>query len=145
MLNIKKIGYIVDGACKFLSVRFCLCLALLSVSTSNLIYSRSCLIVLTFLSTIAARSAKLPCPGAYLNSARKFSGGRGGVNFAVAGSTALPAEVLSSKNIMNIVTNESLSTQLEWMFSYFNTTCSKGNRHVSYDVSIVKSFSNHHA
>ncbi|KAL9393084.1 hypothetical protein Peur_012369 [Populus x canadensis] len=72
-----------------------------------------------------ARSAKLPSPGAYLNSARKFSGGRGGVNFAVAGSTALPAEVLSSKNIMNIVTNESLSTQLEWMFSYFNTTCSK--------------------
>ncbi|XP_011036871.1 PREDICTED: GDSL esterase/lipase At5g03980-like [Populus euphratica] len=67
----------------------------------------------------------LPIPGANLNSARKFSGGRGGVNFAVAGSTALPAEVLSSKNIMNIVTNESLSTQLEWMFSYFNTTCSK--------------------
>ena len=67
------------------------------------------------------------------------------MNFAVAGSTALPAEVLSSKNIVNIVTNESLSTQLEWMFSYFNTTCSEGNRPVSYDVSIVKSFSNHHA
>ncbi|KAG6775049.1 hypothetical protein POTOM_018475 [Populus tomentosa] len=72
-----------------------------------------------------ARSAKLPYPGAYLNSARKFSGGRGGVNFAVAGSTALPAEALSSKNIVNIVTNESLSSQLEWMFSYFNTTCSE--------------------
>ncbi|KAJ6995957.1 LOW QUALITY PROTEIN: hypothetical protein NC653_012746 [Populus alba x Populus x berolinensis] len=77
------------------------------------------------LSKPTARSAKLPYPGAYLNSARKFSGGRGGVNFAVAGSTALPAEALSSKNIVNIVTNESLSSQLEWMFSYFNTTCSE--------------------
>lgn len=63
------------------------------------------------------------------------------MNFAVAGSTALPAEVLLSKNIMNVVTKESLSTQLEWMFTYFNTTCSKGNRHVSYDVSIVNHFS----
>jgi len=80
-----------------------------------------------------------------LNPVRVFFGGCSGVNFAVAGSTALPAEVLLSKNIMNVVTKESLSTQLEWMFTYFNTKCSKGNRHVSHDVSIVKSFFNHHA
>ncbi|KAI5587236.1 hypothetical protein POPTR_005G024900v4 [Populus trichocarpa] len=72
-----------------------------------------------------ARSAKLPYLDAYLNPVRIFFGGCSGVNFAVAGSTALPAEVLLSKNIMNVVTKESLSTQLEWMFTYFNTTCSK--------------------
>ena len=88
---------------------------------------------------MAARSAKLPYLDAYLNPERSFYGGCGGVNFAVAGSTALPVEALLLKNMMNIVTKESLSTQLEWMSTYFNT-CSKGNRCVSYDVSIVKSF-----
>ncbi|KAB5556211.1 hypothetical protein DKX38_007120 [Salix brachista] len=71
-----------------------------------------------------AHSAKLPYLDAYLNLVRNSFGGRGGVNFAVAGSTALPEKVLSSKNIMNLVTNESLSTQLKWMSTYFNT-CSK--------------------
>uniref|UniRef100_A0A6N2KTN1 SGNH hydrolase-type esterase domain-containing protein n=1 Tax=Salix viminalis TaxID=40686 RepID=A0A6N2KTN1_SALVM len=71
-----------------------------------------------------AHSAKLPYLDAYLNLVRKSFGGLGGVNFAVAGSTALPEKVLSSKNIMNLVTNESLSTQLKWMSTYFNT-CSK--------------------
>ncbi|KAB5556209.1 hypothetical protein DKX38_007118 [Salix brachista] len=73
---------------------------------------------------LPARSAKLPYLDAYLNPARFFYGGCGGVNFAVAGSTALPVEALLLKNIMNIVTKESLSTQLEWMSTYFNT-CSK--------------------
>ncbi|KAJ6737640.1 ZINC FINGER FYVE DOMAIN CONTAINING PROTEIN [Salix viminalis] len=71
-----------------------------------------------------ARSAKLPYLDAYLNPARIFYRGCGGVNFAVAGSTALPVEALLLKNMMNIVTKESLSTQLEWMSTYFNT-CSK--------------------
>ncbi|KAJ6305932.1 hypothetical protein OIU76_003064 [Salix suchowensis] len=71
-----------------------------------------------------AHSAKLPYLDAYLNLVTNSFGGRGGVNFAVAGSTALPEKVLLSKNIMNLVTNESLSTQLQWMSTYFNT-CSK--------------------
>lgn len=50
-----------------------------------------------------------------------------GVNFAVAGSTALPAEYLAEKNIVNIAfTNSSFSVQLDWMSSHFQTTCSPG-------------------
>ncbi|KAJ9178484.1 hypothetical protein P3X46_010362 [Hevea brasiliensis] len=56
-----------------------------------------------------ALSAGLPLLDAYLNP--NSTTGHG-VNFAVAGSTALPT-----------VTNSSLTTQLDWMFSYFNTTC----------------------
>ncbi|KAM3378161.1 acetylajmalan esterase [Capsicum galapagoense] len=47
-----------------------------------------------------------------------------GVNFAVAGATALSAEFLAERNIVNIAyTNSSLSVQLDWMDSYFQTTC----------------------
>ncbi|XP_010312731.1 acetylajmalan esterase isoform X2 [Solanum lycopersicum] len=50
---------------------------------------------------------------------------RHGVNFAVAGSTALSAKSLAEKNIVNIaLTNSSLSVQLDWMSSHFQTTCS---------------------
>ncbi|KAF7137478.1 hypothetical protein RHSIM_Rhsim07G0189900 [Rhododendron simsii] len=44
-----------------------------------------------------------------------------GVNFAVAGATALPTEVLAKMNIANPDTNSSLKVQLDWMFGYFNT------------------------
>ncbi|XP_021732268.1 acetylajmalan esterase-like [Chenopodium quinoa] len=46
-----------------------------------------------------------------------------GVNFAVAGATAFPAEFLADKNIVNSVTNSSLSVQLDWMWSHFNSIC----------------------
>ncbi|XP_027156266.1 GDSL esterase/lipase At5g03980-like [Coffea eugenioides] len=46
-----------------------------------------------------------------------------GVNFAVAGATALSEEALKAKNITNPATNSSLSVQLEWMASHFNSTC----------------------
>ncbi|XP_060219139.1 acetylajmalan esterase-like isoform X1 [Lycium barbarum] len=50
---------------------------------------------------------------------------RHGVNFAVAGATALPNEVLANKKIVNsALTNSSLSVQLDWMSSHFHTTCS---------------------
>ncbi|XP_070036853.1 GDSL esterase/lipase At5g03980-like isoform X1 [Nicotiana tomentosiformis] len=45
-----------------------------------------------------------------------------GVNFAVAGATALPAEVMAEKKIVNAATNSSLSVQLAWMSSHFKTS-----------------------
>ncbi|OMO85997.1 Lipase, GDSL [Corchorus olitorius] len=56
-------------------------------------------------------SAKFPLLEAYLNKDGSFDRG---VNFAVAGATALSME--------DPATN-SLSEQLEWMFTYFNRTC----------------------
>ncbi|XP_016477709.2 GDSL esterase/lipase At5g03980-like [Nicotiana tabacum] len=46
---------------------------------------------------------------------------RHGVNFAVAGATALSAEVMAKKKIVNAATNSSLSVQLAWMSSHFKT------------------------
>ncbi|XP_059650195.1 acetylajmalan esterase-like [Cornus florida] len=48
---------------------------------------------------------------------------RHGVNFAVAGSTALPTQILAAKNISSPVTSSSLNVQLDWMSTYFNSTC----------------------
>ncbi|KAM3247464.1 acetylajmalan esterase-like [Capsicum annuum] len=46
-----------------------------------------------------------------------------GVNFAVAGATALSAEFLAENDIINLsFTNSSLSVQLDWMSSHFQTT-----------------------
>ena len=46
-----------------------------------------------------------------------------GANFAVSGATALPAESLADRKIVNHVTNTSLSVQLDWMWSHFNSIC----------------------
>ncbi|KAL3516021.1 hypothetical protein ACH5RR_022923 [Cinchona calisaya] len=46
-----------------------------------------------------------------------------GVNFAVAGSTALSNEALKAMNITNPSTNSSLNVQVEWMTSHFNSVC----------------------
>ncbi|KAK6232512.1 hypothetical protein SCA6_002585 [Theobroma cacao] len=67
-----------------------------------------------------ALSAEIPFLDAYLNKDGLFDHG---VNFAVAGATALSVEVLSKRNISSVPTNKSLSNQLDWMFSYFNRTC----------------------
>ncbi|CAN4111136.1 unnamed protein product [Withania somnifera] len=48
---------------------------------------------------------------------------RHGANFAVAGATALPTEIMIEKQIVNPMTNCSLSVQLDWMSSHFETTC----------------------
>ncbi|XP_060217091.1 acetylajmalan esterase-like [Lycium barbarum] len=46
-------------------------------------------------------------------------------NFAVAGATALPTEIMAENKIVNsALTNSSLSVQLDWMFSHFDTNCS---------------------
>ncbi|CAO2825401.1 unnamed protein product [Amaranthus hypochondriacus] len=48
-----------------------------------------------------------------------------GVNFAVAGSTALDSASLLSKGVFSPVTNSSLSVQLKWFQSYLDSVCSK--------------------
>lgn len=73
-------------------------------------------------SGFAAQAAKVPFPDFYLNWSAAFTRGHG-VNFAVAGATALPSYVLAEMNISNPATNSSLDTQLDWMFSYFNGIC----------------------
>lgn len=68
--------------------------------------------------TFAAISAALPFLEAYLNpNPRSLDSG---MNFAVAGATALPAHTLAEKSISSPVTNSSLNKQLDWMFTYFN-------------------------
>uniref|UniRef100_A0A6N2KV61 Acetylajmalan esterase-like n=1 Tax=Salix viminalis TaxID=40686 RepID=A0A6N2KV61_SALVM len=68
-----------------------------------------------------ASSAGVPFLDAYLNPNGTFTRGHG-VNFAVASSTALPADFLSKKRIFP-PTYSSLSVQLDWMFSHFNSIC----------------------
>ncbi|XP_048324066.2 acetylajmalan esterase [Ziziphus jujuba] len=67
-----------------------------------------------------ALSAGLPFLNPYLSKDSLFTQG---VNFAVAGSTALSPNVLAEKNIVSPFTNSSLSVQLHWMSTYFNSIC----------------------
>ncbi|KAA8536827.1 hypothetical protein F0562_029305 [Nyssa sinensis] len=67
-----------------------------------------------------ALEAGLPFLNSYKNIDANF---KHGVNFAVAGSTALSAHVLAKKGISCPVTNSSLHLQLEWMHTYFNSIC----------------------
>ncbi|KAK8692333.1 hypothetical protein V6N13_075801 [Hibiscus sabdariffa] len=76
------------------------------------------LLIIDFL----ALSAGIPFLQPYLNSEALFTRGRG-VNFAVAGSTALPVEILARNRVVAPVTNSSLSKQLDWMFTHFNGIC----------------------
>ncbi|KAK9291715.1 hypothetical protein L1049_019664 [Liquidambar formosana] len=67
-----------------------------------------------------ALAAGLPFLNPYRNIDADFSHG---VNFAVAGSTALKTSVLAGMNIFSPVTNTSLDVQLDLMFTHFNSTC----------------------
>ncbi|CAO2836737.1 unnamed protein product [Amaranthus hypochondriacus] len=67
-----------------------------------------------------ARALNVPRLNPYLNKEAMFTHG---ANFAVAGATALPAESLADRNIVNHVTNSSLSVQLDWMWSHLNSIC----------------------
>ncbi|XP_020272813.1 GDSL esterase/lipase At5g03980-like, partial [Asparagus officinalis] len=46
-----------------------------------------------------------------------------GVNFAVAGATALDGSFFDSHGIANLFTHSSLSVQLKWFKSHLNSTC----------------------
>ncbi|XVF78861.1 hypothetical protein PTKIN_Ptkin14bG0171500 [Pterospermum kingtungense] len=68
-----------------------------------------------------AKSAGISFLDAYLNENSSHSSG---VDFAVAGATALPVEILAKRNnIIAFITNSSLSVQLDWMLTHFNATC----------------------
>ncbi|CAA0814033.1 GDSL esterase/lipase [Striga hermonthica] len=68
-----------------------------------------------------ARAAGHPLLPPYQDTTADFSHG---VNFAVAGATALSPQALASKNIRSGMTGNSLDVQLEWMSSHLNSTCS---------------------
>lgn len=55
---------------------------------------------------------------------------RHGANFAVAGATALPVDILADRNILSSVTNSSLNVQLDWMSTYFNSICQPGRSQI---------------
>ncbi|KAM7264063.1 hypothetical protein ACFE04_001746 [Oxalis oulophora] len=69
-----------------------------------------------------ALSAGIPLLDAYLNPNGTFYRGHG-VNFAVAGCTALPVQELAAERIFNPVTNSSLRTQLDQFFTHLNSIC----------------------
>ncbi|XP_012462785.1 GDSL esterase/lipase At5g03980 isoform X1 [Gossypium raimondii] len=71
-----------------------------------------------------ALSAGIPFLDPYLNKDGLFDYG---LNFAFAGATAMSAEDLAKWNVSFVPTSISLSRQLDWMFSNFNTTC-HGNK-----------------
>ncbi|XVE60416.1 hypothetical protein DITRI_Ditri05aG0126900 [Diplodiscus trichospermus] len=60
--------------------------------------------------------AGIPFLPPYLNTDAVLSHGHG-VNFAVAGSTALPVEILAQNGVLAPVTNTCLNKQLDWMFT----------------------------
>ncbi|KAH7846030.1 hypothetical protein Vadar_008914 [Vaccinium darrowii] len=67
-----------------------------------------------------ANASGLPFLNPYLKKDANF---RHGVNFAVAGATALPENVLTKHNITDIYTNSSLVVQLDWMSKHLNSAC----------------------
>ncbi|KAL6574094.1 hypothetical protein OROHE_001636 [Orobanche hederae] len=68
-----------------------------------------------------AMSAGLPLLSPYKDINGQF---RYGVNFAVAGSTAISSEVLANKyNVSSPITSSSLDVQLDWMASHLNSIC----------------------
>ncbi|KAG5589066.1 hypothetical protein H5410_039580 [Solanum commersonii] len=71
-----------------------------------------------------ALESGLPLLNPYKDQSANF---RHGANFAVAGATALSAQVMAEKKIVMSFTNSSLDVQLDWMSSHFETTCSPGN------------------
>ncbi|KAK9087772.1 hypothetical protein Syun_030166 [Stephania yunnanensis] len=67
-----------------------------------------------------AKALGLPLLNPYLNKEASF---RHGVNFAVAGSTALNASFLAENKIYSPVTNSSLPVQLDWFSNHLKSMC----------------------
>ncbi|GER31606.1 GDSL-like Lipase/Acylhydrolase family protein [Striga asiatica] len=68
-----------------------------------------------------ARASGLPLLHAYKDPNGEFSHG---VNFAVAGSTALSSDTLAAMRVLSPVTRSSLDVQLDWLSTHLNSTCS---------------------
>ncbi|KAF5175994.1 GDSL esterase/lipase [Thalictrum thalictroides] len=69
----------------------------------------------------AANALGLPLLNPYLDKNATFSQG---VNFAVAGSTALQTERLLENRILSPVTNSSIPVQYNWFLDHLNSICS---------------------
>ncbi|KAJ4959914.1 hypothetical protein NE237_019824 [Protea cynaroides] len=67
-----------------------------------------------------ALSLRLPLLNPFLEKDADFTRG---VNFAVAGSTALDSSFLAENDISSPVTNSSLFVQLDWLKSHLNSIC----------------------
>ncbi|CAL4993054.1 unnamed protein product [Urochloa decumbens] len=67
-----------------------------------------------------AMALNLPLVSPYLDKGADFTGG---VNFAVAGATALDRAVLLQDGVMMPPASVPLSTQLDWFKSHLNATC----------------------
>lgn len=67
----------------------------------------------------------LPLVNPYLDKSADFSGG---VNFAVAGATALDRTYLLQNAIIMPPGNTPLSSQLDWFKSHLNDTCHEGEK-----------------
>lgn len=72
------------------------------------------LLIIDYLAT----SLNLPFLKPYLQGESRYPNG---VNFAVAGSTALSAEALLNNGIMSPITNSSLSVQLDWFNAHVDS------------------------
>lgn len=71
-----------------------------------------------------ARKLHLPLLNPYLNGNTKLSSSfKNGVNFAVAGSTALNSSFFAARNLHVPATNTPLSTQLAWFKTHLRSTC----------------------
>ncbi|CAA0826342.1 GDSL esterase/lipase, partial [Striga hermonthica] len=66
------------------------------------------------------RAAGLPLLHPYKDPNGEFSHG---VNFAVAGSTALRSDTLAAMRVFSRGTRSSLDVQLGWLSTYLNSTC----------------------
>ncbi|KMT00192.1 hypothetical protein BVRB_1g020080 [Beta vulgaris subsp. vulgaris] len=67
-----------------------------------------------------AKYFHLPLLSPFLDKQANFTHG---LNFAVAGSTALDTATLASLNVLSPVTNSSLSVQLNWFKSHLESIC----------------------
>lgn len=67
-----------------------------------------------------AQASGLPMLDPYLNNTSNFSNG---VNFAVAGATALPPAFFAARNIGPLWTKFSLDTQIYWFLKYKTVFC----------------------
>ena len=80
------------------------------------------ILILFFFYNFTAESAGIPFLSPYLNKDALFVRGHG-VNFAVAGATALPLNVPGEKNNSIPFADSSLSVQLDWMSTFFSNIC----------------------
>ncbi|CAA7036102.1 unnamed protein product [Microthlaspi erraticum] len=73
-----------------------------------------------------ARTLRLPLVNPYLGGRNTRSGFKNGVNFAVAGSTALNSSFFAARNLHVPTTNTPLSTQLAWFKTHMRSSVCRG-------------------